>query len=291
MKVIQRSPPTDAGWHTHRAKPDFEHGEQDHLFPFVLPSGGTVLFTIAASSADNAQIAALDLSTGARKTLVRGGSHAEYVETGHLVYGIAGTLRAVRFDANHLEVRGDPVPVVDQLAMFASGGAEYSVSRSGTLVYVPGGAPAGTGALRSLVWVDRSGREEPLKAPQRAYSTLRLSPDSSRLAVSIADQELDVWMWDFVHKTLGRLTFDPAGDQTPIWTPDGRRIIFSSGRAGTSNLFWQAADGTGTVERLTTSVNPEFTPSISPDGTSIVIPRGAFTPQTTVWVFIWICIW
>jgi serine/threonine-protein kinase len=155
-------------------KPDRAHGELAHVFPSVLPGGRAVLFTITASDLqiENEQVAVLDLKTGQRKTLIRGGSQAEYVEPGYLVYGVAGTLRAVRFDLKTLEVRGDAVPVVEQVVMLANGAAEYGVSRTGALVYVPGGFST-HGTIRSLVWIDRKGHEEPIKAPPRAYYSLR----------------------------------------------------------------------------------------------------------------------
>src|SRR5262249_31733935 len=237
-------------------------------FRSVLP-GGEVVFTITGRTfEDETQLAVLNLKTGARKTIVRGGTNAYYVDPGYLVYATADTLRAVRFDPRRLEVVGDSVSLAEHVAMF--GVADYSISRTGTLVYSPAGEDRG--APRSLVWVDRSGREAPINAPPRRYQSPRLSPDGTRLAVNIvASREGGIWIWDFARETLKRLTFDQAGSQLPTWTPDGRRIIFSSRRAGASNLFWQAADGTGTVERLTTTPNDEFSSSISPDGESVVI--------------------
>jgi hypothetical protein len=171
---------------------DSKRGEVNHLFPSVLPGGQAVLFTIITNrdngDLDNAQVAVLDLKTGQRKILVRGGSSAEYVETGHLLYAAGGTLRAVRFDPVRLEVLSDPVPVVEQVMTKARGAAEFSVSRQGALVYVPGGAP-GAPAQTSLVWVDRQGHEEPLGAPPRAYVYPQLSPDDTKLALDIRDQE------------------------------------------------------------------------------------------------------
>src|SRR5205807_2667190 len=103
-------------------RPDPKQSEQDHVFPFVLPSGDAVLFTITTGSGlDNSQVAVLDLKTGQRKILIRGGGQAEYVESGHLIYAAAGTLRAVRFDPVRLEVLGDPVPVLDQVLTKAMG--------------------------------------------------------------------------------------------------------------------------------------------------------------------------
>ncbi len=273
--------------------PDRAHGESDHYFPSVLPGGRGVLFTIAAAQGpENAQVAVLDLRTGQRKTLVRGGSHAEYVDPsalreaqgrpeqgrgatgsgqGYLVYAAAGSLRAVRFDLDRLEVTSDPVPVVEQVMMSNTGAADFAISRSGTLIFVPGAAGALlAGAQRSLVWVNRQGREEPIKALLRAYTAPRLSPDGTRVAVGIRDQEQDIWIWDLGRQTLTRLTFDATLDDYPVWTPDSRRIIFSSQRAGPPNLYWQAADGTGAIERLTTSPNPQLMNSISPDGSRLL---------------------
>ena len=227
----------------------------DHVQPFILPGGRAVLFTVTVQGQpiDNAQIAVLDLKTGQKKILIRGGSDARYVDTGHLVYAAAGILRAVRFDLGRLEVTSDPVPVVEKVTMSGTTGvADFVLSQTGTLVYVPGGA--GGALARTLVWVNRQGREEPIKAPLRAYSIPRISPDGTRVALDIRDRENDIWVWDLKREALTRITFDPGSDQAPVWTPDSRRILFSSPRNGViANLYWQAADNTGTVERLTTS--------------------------------------
>ena len=133
-------------------------------------------------------------------------------------------------------------------------------------------APAGlAGTARTLVWVDRMGKEEPIAAPPRGYVYPRLSPDGTRVAVAAIDQEQDIWIWDLRRATLTRLTLEPGVNQYPVWTPDGRRIIFTSDRAGgVANLWWQAADGTGAAERLTTSSNAQVPTGISPDGTQVV---------------------
>lgn len=120
------------------------------------------------------------------------------------MYATAGTLRAVRFDPARLEVLSDPVPILEQVTTMGSGAANFSVSRTGTLLYTPGGV-AGANAL---VWVNRQGREEPIKAPARAYIWPRLSPDGTRIALDIRDQENDIWIWDLGRQTLTRLTID-----------------------------------------------------------------------------------
>ena len=269
-------------------KPDAAQRESDHAFPSVLPGGRGVLFTITAMGrADNAQVAVLDLRTGRREMLVRGGGQAEYIEPstgsllasvagsargGYLIYAAPGTLRAIRFDPVRLEVLGDPVTVVQDVLTKASGGANYAVSRPGTLVYIPGAAAETP--IRSLVWVDRKGYEEPIATPLRAYGPPRLSPDGTRVATSIEDQgNIEVWIWDLARETLRRLTFSPGVDAMPMWTPDGRRIIYMSARSGVPNIYSQAVDGSGvggsTVDRLTTSTNSQWPTSITRDGTRL----------------------
>ena len=122
------------------------------------------------------------------------------------------------------------------------------------------------------MWVTRQGHEEPLAAaPPRGYFYPRLSPDGTRVALDIRDQQNDIWIWDLARQTLTRLTDAPAIDQYPVWTPDSRRVLFRSARAGDFNLYGQAANNTGTVERLTTSPNAQVPLSISPDGTRLIV--------------------
>jgi len=97
---------------------------------------------------------------------------------------------------------------------------------------------------RTLGWVDRQGQETAIPAPPRAYNYPRIAPDGTRIALWSNDQESDIWLWDLARATLTRVTLDPGFDFYPVWTPDGRRLIFSSEPAGARNLFWQAADGT-----------------------------------------------
>jgi eukaryotic-like serine/threonine-protein kinase len=257
-------------------RPDRAQGEADHLWPEMLPGGRAALFTVTAVTGglDAAQVAVLDLQTGMRTVLVRGGSHAHYVPSGHLVYAAAGTLRAVPFDLAALETRGTPVPVpvVPAVVTTPTGAVDAVVAGDGTLAYVAGGV---AGTSRTLVWVDRQGRETPIPAPARAYVYPRLSPDGTRIAVFAGDQELDLWVWDLGRTTLTRATFAPGFDIYAEWTPDGRRVIFSSERAGVRNLFWQAADGTGAVERLSESPNVQNLSAVSPDGRLLIFTETA----------------
>jgi Tol biopolymer transport system component len=158
------------------------------------------------------------------------------------------------------------VSLLEQVVTTAQGGVDAAVA-NGMLVYVRGGV---TGADRSLVWVDRTGREEPVPAPPRAYQYPRISPDETRVALDVRDQENDIWIWDFTRTTFTRFTFDPGGHEYPVWMPDGRRLVFGSGPPNAQNLFWKAADGTGVATRLTESPNDQDAHSVTPDGTVLI---------------------
>ena len=257
-------------------RPDRTKGERGHFWPEFLPGGQAVLFTIApAGSIDDALIAVLDLRTGTQKVVIRGGSDAHYVPSGHLVYGVAGTLRAVAFDPARFEATGVPVPVLPQLVTTPTdGAANFAITRDGTLAYLSGGTGSTVG--RTLVWVDRQGREELIKMPVRAYVIPRISPDGRHVASDVRDQQGDIWIWDFARGTLTRSTLDPGADGYPVWTPNGRRLIFGSERThpGIANVFWQAADGTSPAESLTQGDRPQTPWSISPDGTLLLFGEG-----------------
>ena len=246
------------------AIPDAEKGERQYFSPEILPGGKAVLFTIFLGG-NSFQTAVLSLETGERKVLLEGGRDAHYAPTGHLVYELygTGTLMAAPFDLGRLEIAGASVPILQGVRQAPNGWVDYSFSSDGTLVYVPGGT--GTGQFR-LVWVDRQGVVEPMGAPPHNYRAPRLSPDGGRVAVTITDTGTDIWVYDIVRQTLTRLTFE-GDNQQPQWTPDGKRVTWRSIRdGGPGNLFWKLADGTGAVERLTTSEFRQNPGSWSPDG-------------------------
>jgi serine/threonine-protein kinase len=246
----------------------------------MLPGGRAVLFTIRAGlSWDDAQIVMQSLATGARTVVVRAGRDARYVQTGHLLYARRGSIFAVPFDARRLEAIGSEVPVLDGVRQSNdtnSGAAQFSIARDGTLVYVPSVTEE-----RRLVWVDRQGRETVVPTPPRLFQSLRISPDGARVAVNALDQDRDVWIWDFSRQTLDKLTSGPAYDSDPVWTPDGRRLIFASEREGPPRVFWQSADGSGAAERLsdTNGLHPS---SITPDGSRVVLRTGGAPTDVTV---------
>jgi serine/threonine-protein kinase len=156
---------------------------------------------------------------------------------------------------------------VEGIRVEGGGAVQFAVAIDGSLVYIPGGTAT---APRRLVWVDRNGTEEAITAPARNYVYPRISPDGTQVALDIRDQEDDIWIWNLARSTLTRLTFGPADEVYPAWTADGRRLIFSSARDRTLGPYWQAADGTGAVERLAAADGPFDQTSVTPDGTRII---------------------
>ena len=241
-------------------------------FPQLLPGGEAILYTEAPGRNWNeARIVAERLASGEQVVVAERGNDARYLESGHLVYRLDDALLAVPFDVNRLEMTGGAVPVVEGVSQTYRGAATpLDVSTNGTLVYL-----AGARSALSLVWVDREGREEALAVPTREYMFPRISPDGTRVAVDVSDLDRDIWIWSFENETLTRLTFEPGGDGFPVWTPDSQRIIYTWGpRGSASNLYWRAADGTGTAERLLESPVRHAPHSVSPDGSRLVFYEG-----------------
>src|SRR5262245_5127148 len=271
--------PAGGGEPTVLTTPDAAHGELDHYWPTFLPGGRAVLFTIVPQSglAADMQVAVLDRRNGQRKTLIRGASQAEYVETGHLVYATAGTLRAVRFDPVRLEVSGDPVPVVEEpvLTKPQNGTADFSLSRTGSLVYVTGTASATT----QLTWVDRAGRPTGTVGPPGSYRNPTLSPDGTRVAVERTDPQSrtqDIWIIELARGVVSRFTFDAHNDVYPVWSPDGSRIAFGSDReGGVFSLYEKPANGATSEVLLLKAADGAVPYSWTPDGQVLVYRVGS----------------
>jgi serine/threonine-protein kinase len=261
-----------------------EKEETRHGWPDFLPGGKAVLFAAAAGSAiwTNAQTAVHSIGTGERRNLIQGGTNPRYAPSGHLVYVQGGSLIAVPFDPQRLTATGMAVPVVEGVLQSpVSGAAQYCFSATGSLVYVPGGVQS---AQFRMVWVSRNGPEQPLAVPAHAYQFPRLSPDGRRVAVGITEQETQTWLYDLSRDTLTRLTFQGNLNNRPVWTPDGKRIAFQSNNEGPLNIFWQRADGSGGLERLTTSEYTHAPHSWSPDGQLLAFIEVNPTTGNDIWV-------
>ena len=244
----------------------FEKGDVSHRWPEFLPGNKAMLFAASAATANwiNAQVAVQSVGTGKRRNLIQGGTQPRFTSSGHLVFAQGGSLMAVPFDPQQLTTSGAAVPVVEGVLQSPStGAAQYGFSATGSLVYVSGGLQA---SQRRLVWVDRKGVEQALPASAHAYRYARLSPDGRRVAIMIEESESQIWLFDLARETLTRLTFQGSINQLGAWMPDGKRIAFQSNKEGPANIFWQLADGSGGLERLTTGESIQTPNSSSPDG-------------------------
>jgi eukaryotic-like serine/threonine-protein kinase len=260
-----------------------ENGETSHRWPEFLPGGKAVLFAAGGGGNwNNARVAVQSVATGERRNVIQGGMYPHYTPSGYLVYAQRGNVVAVPFDPQRLTATGAAVPVVEGVMQSTTNGhAEYSFSATGSLAYVAGDVQS---AQLRLVWVSRNGAEQPLAAPGHAYVNPRFSPDGQRVAVGISEQESQVWLYDLSRGTLTRFTFQGDNNLDPFWTPDGKRIAFTSNKEGQRNIFWQLADGSGGLERLSTSEYIDIPGSWSPDGHLLAF--GEVTPSTgyDIWV-------
>jgi eukaryotic-like serine/threonine-protein kinase len=223
--------------------------------PQILPGGKSILYTSSTGGTDF-RIKVQFLNSPESKDLFAGFG-AQYLPTGHLVYELPNdnSLFAVPFSLDDLEVTGGAIPVVEGLFMGASSG-NYAIAHSGTLVYLPGSAKTDPNNQRTLVWVDRKGKEEPIVAPPKFYKYPNVSPDGTKVAVTdyATGMVHDIWIWNLVRKTLTKLTSEGKDNICPVWSPDGKRIAFLSMGRGSdgkgTGLYHKSADGTGQDEQL-----------------------------------------
>jgi Tol biopolymer transport system component len=250
-------------------------------WPQILPGGRAVIYSgnSVTISWDTGSIMAQALPSGAPKLLVDGAFYGRYVN-GHLLYIRNGTLYSVPFDAERLETHGEHRPLIEGvLSAVNTGGAQYSVSDSGTLLYVPGKF---MGDNLPVTWIDREGKTSVLRAEAADWWSPSFSPDRRQLAMTIGyGYAADVWTYDWARDRPTQLTFGRGVDSSPVWTPDGRRIAYASApdeNTQTTNIYWKRADGSGDAQRLTESATSQVPFSFHPDGKYLAyIDRGVET--------------
>ncbi len=253
--------------------------EDQHRFPKQLPDGRAVLYSVWSGGglADD-EVFVHVLATGERRALVKG-TGAQFLPTGHLVYVRGGSLFAVPFDPVKLELKGNPIVVLQGVRQTPAGTPQLSVARDGTMVYVTGGSVARQG---TLVWLDRRGVEQPAGAFDRPIAQPRLSPDGQRVAV-VARGEPDVWQLDLTRDAWTRVTFD-GSSAFPLWRSDGR-LTFSSGKAGPYNIYLKNTDASGSEERLFEVARSSYPLSWSPDGRLLAFVSINAETGNDIWLF------
>ncbi len=241
-----------------------DEGDAAHTRPELLPGGQIVLFTIRGAD-DDVQIAALHLASGEIRPLLRGVAPG-YSHTGHLLFGRDdGTLMAVPFDPDRGEVTGTPEAVVTGIVA-KPGTLDYGLSRSGTLVYLGGGADDGV-----LVLVDRQGGERTLVEADDALNGPRFSPDGKRIALGVgAPPTRQVWVYETEQETLAPLTYE-GHNYYGLWWGDGSRITFARETGSSVDVYWKPSDGSGEAEPLLRNDGFNYPELWSPDGQILVV--------------------
>ena len=241
-------------------------GEATHRWPQLLPGGQAVLFTghTITANYDEANLEVLSLKSGKWGVVQRGGYFGRYVPTGHILYVNQSALYAVPFDLDRLRVRGAPVPLLDDVDGNRNNGNGRFDVRNGMLVYV---SNRNLPARWPVAWIDQTGRLETIPLDPGEYSAPRISPDGGRLALAAAQSGggSDIEVYDFQRQTTMRLTFT-HNNTRPVWTPDGKHIVFTTESARSIALRWMRADGTGGSTTLMEDKNEIDPWSFSPDG-------------------------
>jgi eukaryotic-like serine/threonine-protein kinase len=265
---------------------DHEAEETTHRFPVFLPDGEHYLYVranhdVPSGDEDNA-IWLGSLGSGEDVRLMQSGSNALFAQ-GHLFHVRDGFLMAQPFDDGALELTGDPFAVGQEISFLPNYfRAAFDVSESGVVAFQQGVAREG-----QLVWMDREGKRLNATGELEQYGFIRLSPDDRKLAVTIMEQgsgTSDIWVFDVARNVKSRLTFDDANDTHPVWSPDGRDIVFSSRRSGTGGLYRRKSNGSSGAELLwdvETAVEPE---DWSPDGAHIAVNYGG-GGGSDLWIF------
>ncbi len=278
--------------------PDLSRHETFHFFPQFLPDAHHFIYFARSLPMENSGIDAGTLDAKQTKRLLNTTAQAAYAALhrgrtvpGYLLFLRGNTLMAQQFDAEKLELTREALPVVDELAGITNitgagnAGAAFSVSNTGMLAYRQG---RGIG-MAELVWLDRNGKRLSTVGDPGDYSNPALSPDEKKLAVGRTDPQTrtrDIWIFDLERGTSSRFTFDPADDLNRTWSPDGKRIAFTSDRKGHRDIYQKSAAGTGQDEPLTeaTTGNQAAIQDWSGDGKTILFHTTRHNRGGNIWM-------
>jgi serine/threonine protein kinase len=274
--VILFSPDTQSGLYRvpaagGEARPvtalDPAHREASHRFPQFLPDDRQFIYFAQGTSSEAHGICLGSLDGSAPQRLVNSGLSAAFAPPGHVLFVADDALMAQAFDPAARRLEGEPFPVVLSVAGSSNFYAAFSVSETGLLVY------ASSAASADLVWMDRAGTRLGSVGATGEYVDFRLSPDDRQLAVAEVDPDSDrpdLRVLDLARGARLRLTHDSATDASPVWSPDGRRIVFRSNRSGLHDIYERAANGAGPHALLLQSPDAKYPTDWTPDGRGIV---------------------
>jgi Tol biopolymer transport system component/predicted Ser/Thr protein kinase len=257
-------------------------GDLGHVFPQFLPDGRHFLYFVRAPAPRKGiYVGSIDSLDETRVRATR--EKALYAAQGYLLFLQEGRLMAQVFDASRLALSGDPVPVTDSVAYINTDGrASFDVSTNGTLAY----RVSGIRTARQPVWIDRSGKTIGTAGEPNDYSSARLSPDGSRLAIELHDLNTgtgDLWIHDLGRKSNTRFTFDRMHNTQAVWSPDSRDIVFTGRPDGGLNLHVKNVDGSTPDEPIMALGVDRFATDWSRDGRYILYHQGPSDTQRDLW--------
>jgi Tol biopolymer transport system component len=255
-----------------------------YLKPVAMPDGESFLYLRGKSGNFGEWEAVMRSFQKDDSTVVlRGANQVQYTPTGHLVIARLPELLAVPFDLASRRVTGNPVRVAQNIDYTnAAGTSHFALSNTGTLVYL---AETGTPGLKTrLVSVDRAGKVTVLPLDVRDYSDPRVSPDGRLVAAHMQDAQNDIWVADTVRGTMSRLSFNPAEDETPVWSPDGRTIMWTATRGDVARgIYRRAADGSGKEELVWSLEKHAHLRDWLPDGRALIVEIQDTKTGTDIW--------
>jgi serine/threonine protein kinase/Tol biopolymer transport system component len=258
--------------------------EEAHRWPYFLPDGRHFIFLADAQTTENHHVRIGSLDSQETQILFGAVTRIAYAPPGYLLYVNQGVLVAHPFDAKSLKLTGDPTTLAEHIAEVGDNHEfDFSVSDNGVLAYQIGGSKS------ELVWFDRSGKKLETVGEPDNYATVSLSTDGRRAVTGLLDadgRQSDLWLLDLSRRTKARLTFNPQADGDPLWSPDGKRIVFTSNRAGDGHihLYNMSVGATGDEQLLLQEHSDDIPTSWSRDGKYILFMRFQGRPHTGVWL-------
>jgi Tol biopolymer transport system component len=220
---------------------DNSRSEASHRWPFFLPDGRHFLFTARSFTVSNGAIFAGSIDSPEHKLILDLNTSAGYAPSGHLFFVRDRTLMAQRFNVKRLELEGDPVPLAEKVAYdFNFSKGDFSLSANGVLAYKQGTSAS---ADTQIAWYDRTGKKLSDVTTTGTADFPTLSPNAKVAAFGSFDQNgWTIWLQDLVRNVKTRFSFSPAS-VGPVWSPDGKQIVFAVTKGDTSQLFIKPADG------------------------------------------------
>jgi serine/threonine protein kinase len=252
--------------------------ENSHRHPRFLPDGQHFMYFTRVgamgTAVEGSGIWIGSLAGGEPRRLTHASSQAEFA-SGHLLFTRGDSLLARPFDAERMEFTGDAQTLVEGVvAMSGAAIAAYSVSQQGLLAYQIGGGDL----MTELAWFNREGARLRSLGEPAFHSGPTISPDETRAAVAIADQETgagDIWIYDLERGVRSRFTFDASEDVTAVWSPDGKQLYWASSRVADFDIFSKEVDGADTDQEVQAGDHVEIPMSVSPDGRYLAYWKGS----------------